>query len=59
MMGRTTWKTTVEWVNGERVVETVLAGSQPAAKRAARKLAMARRPYNGTPSQVTAVPSSK
>jgi len=58
-MRRITWKTTVEWVNGERVVETVLAHTQPAAKRAARKLAMARRPYNGTPSRVTAIPSGE
>lgn len=49
------WQTTVEWVNGECVVEEIVASSQSAAKRAARRLATVRRPYNGEPLTVTAI----
>jgi len=51
---RTDWYTTVKWVNGEGIKEIVAASSQSAAKRMARKLAMDRRPYNGSPVEVTA-----
>jgi hypothetical protein len=50
------WKVTVTWPNGESIIQTIVAPSQPAAERAARKLAIGRRPYNGQPSKVTSEP---
>jgi len=48
------WKTKVLWHNGESVRQDIVATSQVSAQRAARKLAMDLRPYNGSPFAVSA-----
>lgn len=52
MEARVDYKTTVKFTTGESVEQLIVTTSIASAKRAARKLAIARIPYAGTPISV-------